>query len=63
MKERRVKQVVSKCRYQCKGRGHKERVNEDECGGCILYSYVGSRFKACENWTQARRDAIKCFYL
>jgi hypothetical protein len=35
MKDRKVKQVFSSGRSE-----HKERVNEHEYGGCILYSCI-----------------------
>jgi hypothetical protein len=38
MKDWRGKQVFSRGGYQWEWRGHKERVNEGEYGGCILYS-------------------------
>jgi hypothetical protein len=37
-RDRKVKQVLSKGRYQWKRGGHKKRVKEDEYGGCIIYS-------------------------
>jgi hypothetical protein len=40
MKDRKVKPVLSRVWYQWEGRGHKERVKEDEYGRSILYSYV-----------------------
>jgi hypothetical protein len=27
-------------RYRWEGRGHRKKVNEGECGGCILYPYM-----------------------
>jgi hypothetical protein len=35
MKDRKVKQVFSRGGYQWEGEGIKERVKEDEHGGCI----------------------------
>jgi hypothetical protein len=40
MKGRRVKQVFSGGGYQEEWGGHKERVNEGEYSGCILYLYM-----------------------
>jgi hypothetical protein len=40
MKDRRVKHIFSGCGYQWKRRGHKEKVNEGEYVGCILYLYM-----------------------
>jgi hypothetical protein len=37
---RRVKWVFSRGGCQWDRGGHKERVNEGEYGGCILYSYM-----------------------
>jgi hypothetical protein len=39
--KRREKEVFSGCGYQWKeGGGHKDRWNEGEYGGCILYTYM-----------------------
>jgi hypothetical protein len=40
LKDRRVKQVLSRGGYQWEVRGQKERRNKGEYGGCILYSYM-----------------------
>jgi hypothetical protein len=40
MKDRKVKQVFSRGECHWEGGGHKERVNEGENGGCILYPYM-----------------------
>jgi hypothetical protein len=40
MIDRKVKQVFSMGEYLWEGDRHKERVNEGEHGGCILYSYM-----------------------
>jgi hypothetical protein len=29
----------------------------------VLLCWCGERVKAYENWTQARREAVHCFYL
>jgi hypothetical protein len=38
MKDRKVKQVLSRDGFQWEGREHKKRVEQAEYGGCILYS-------------------------
>jgi hypothetical protein len=41
MKDMRVKQVSFRAGYQWQGGGgHKQRVDECEYSGCILYSYM-----------------------
>jgi hypothetical protein len=35
-----ISRSFSRGRYQWEVGGHKERVNEGEYGGCILYSYM-----------------------
>jgi hypothetical protein len=45
MKDSRIKQGLLWGIYQCVEGGHKERVNEGEYGGCILYSYI--KIKEC----------------
>jgi hypothetical protein len=34
--------------YQWEGGEHKERVNQSDCGGCILYSYENRIMKSVE---------------
>jgi hypothetical protein len=40
MEDKRVKQFFSESGYQWKEGGHKEKMNEDEYGECIVYSYM-----------------------
>jgi hypothetical protein len=35
MKDKKVKQVLSRCRYQWEGRRHKESVKKGEYGGSL----------------------------
>jgi hypothetical protein len=37
MKDRKVKEVFSGGEFQWLDGGHKERMNEEKYGGCILY--------------------------
>jgi hypothetical protein len=40
MKNRKVRQVISRDGYQWEWGGHKEKVKEFKYVGCILYSYM-----------------------